>query len=336
MRNALYFPYISVPSQRWTTHMLLYWDQLSSIVPFDYIENPSLLQPFMRDLVEEGLVTQVVPSHFLRDRDVWTPFIRLLEPRLSDLDGTPAAQAPVQLHFDKMGYELVQFLRKHDLADKAKFPWYRVDVRVANWYMAYLAITLGSLDGVHAAPITDDLRLISSLTRGPVGQPARAVHRAKARSVLLDDLLPVPRNPVDVHKLADFKREHGTLLGQFRLLIEAKVNELARIEDTREREIATMAFQLQTRVEIEEISNAMRPHLGMVTVGSLVGLAAGGLTAATTDMSVPSMASAAAGAALLNAIAQAIGNLHPNKAEMLKRPMAYAVNARLVWGAPAG
>jgi len=44
MKNSvIYFPYIRVPESPWLTQMLLYWDQLSSIVPYDFIADPESL-----------------------------------------------------------------------------------------------------------------------------------------------------------------------------------------------------------------------------------------------------------------------------------------------------
>ncbi|WP_256956848.1 hypothetical protein [Vibrio diabolicus] len=41
--NALYFPYISVPNEKWTLKTLLYWDKLASIVPMEHMGNPEKL-----------------------------------------------------------------------------------------------------------------------------------------------------------------------------------------------------------------------------------------------------------------------------------------------------
>ena len=38
--NALYFPSISIPENKWTIKTLLYWDKLAAIVPLNHIEEP--------------------------------------------------------------------------------------------------------------------------------------------------------------------------------------------------------------------------------------------------------------------------------------------------------
>jgi hypothetical protein len=36
-KRVLYFPFIRVPESTWLTQMLLHWDQVCSIVPYEFI-----------------------------------------------------------------------------------------------------------------------------------------------------------------------------------------------------------------------------------------------------------------------------------------------------------
>jgi len=47
--------------------MLLYWDQVSSIVPYEFTQRPESLGPYMRSLVEQELVFQVIPGAHIYD-----------------------------------------------------------------------------------------------------------------------------------------------------------------------------------------------------------------------------------------------------------------------------
>ena len=63
MKNkVLYFPYINVPNSIWFTRMLLYWDEVGAIVPYEYIDNPEKLDSHTKSLVEAELV-RAVPAH---------------------------------------------------------------------------------------------------------------------------------------------------------------------------------------------------------------------------------------------------------------------------------
>lgn len=39
-RNALYYPYINLPQDAWSTRALLYWDGLATIVPMEHLRIP--------------------------------------------------------------------------------------------------------------------------------------------------------------------------------------------------------------------------------------------------------------------------------------------------------
>src|SRR2546426_3492340 len=68
MRNrVLYFPYIRVPKSTWLIRNLLYWDQVSSIVPSQFTEEPESLGQYTRSLVTEGLVFQVIPRVYISE-----------------------------------------------------------------------------------------------------------------------------------------------------------------------------------------------------------------------------------------------------------------------------
>src|SRR5439155_7516934 len=59
------FPYIRVPRSVWLTQVLLYWDQVGSIVPYEYINKPEELGPYMQQLLMEELVVQIQPGAYL-------------------------------------------------------------------------------------------------------------------------------------------------------------------------------------------------------------------------------------------------------------------------------
>ena len=134
--NALYFPFISVPKSKWIINSLLYWDKLASIVPMDYIENPNLLSPFMRSLVIEGLVTQVLPrDHLYKIENFEQIFIHYLETKLRKrrsphflnlINRKLINSRKVNIHIEKLG-ELASWLEKKNLAKRKDYSWYEVE-----------------------------------------------------------------------------------------------------------------------------------------------------------------------------------------------------------------
>ena len=63
--RVLYFPYIRVPENKWFTRVLLYWDEVGSIVPSEYVDEPEGLGRYMAALVKEGQVTPVTPGAYI-------------------------------------------------------------------------------------------------------------------------------------------------------------------------------------------------------------------------------------------------------------------------------
>ena len=63
--NLLYYPYINLPDTEWTIRTLLYYDNVSSIVPTQYFHEPERYEPFMREAVQNELITPVNPMNVL-------------------------------------------------------------------------------------------------------------------------------------------------------------------------------------------------------------------------------------------------------------------------------
>ena len=81
--SALFFPYINLPNDSWSTKALLYWDSVSSIVPMQHLKRPAQMSEFMRGLLSEGLVQPVTPAHHLHKIPYFSEtFIDLVQAKL--------------------------------------------------------------------------------------------------------------------------------------------------------------------------------------------------------------------------------------------------------------
>ncbi len=118
--GVLYFPYIRVPESPWFTRVLLYWDQVGSIVPAEFVSTPEKLGSYMQELVQVELVKQVFPDHYVYDIP---NFARVF---LELIDSNPAIRnaqradhrnwETTQIHIAKFGKELASQLCKRNLA----------------------------------------------------------------------------------------------------------------------------------------------------------------------------------------------------------------------------
>lgn len=251
--KALYFPYINAPESAWMNQMLLYWDQVSSIVPYDFMEDPDKLGSRMRELVSCGLVDQVSPGAFIRsEHDFETAFVNLLEygPELEARRENFGAGDVTRLHVEKLG-PVRESLVGMRLASDDGYPWLLVETGTATEFMAYLATVLGQFDEVDAMPITDSEGSLRALVAAGVRPSDLADQLTAARLRILDRVFPSPLGSVPPAQLADFKARHGDLLPDFRRRVERELIQLATIdnEELRERQLSLFFDEADQRIE---------------------------------------------------------------------------------------
>ncbi len=319
--NALYFPYIEVPDEVWTTRVLLYWDKLSSIVPMDYIDEPSLLSDNMKSLVHEGLVEQIIPSHYLHRLDGFEAnFIRYIEHRLSRMRKSSGKWKKVRIHIEKLG-NLPNFLVENGLAEKDRGPWYNVEYWVANAFMAYLATSLGGIDEINAAPITNDVN-VSRL----FGEFRKS--KSIEREVLLGKLLPIPKGKPSLSSLIAFKEKHGHLLPPFRERIELLSSELGSIQDIQQRRARAEVIVNELEGSVREIESAMKVSWKHTTFGTFMPLLGAGGSFYATDPSLQIVAASAAGITFIDTVCKTINDYRVREQSISNNPLAYLAYAR--------
>lgn len=336
--NALFFPYIALPDDAWTTKALLYWDRLSSIVPRDHLHRPEQMSPFMRDLLTEGLVVPVIPGRYIRQIPRFDEsFIELIEARLRrsrrrEFLGLPMRRMDAEnmslIHAEKLG-EIPDFLVKVGLARRVDWNWFDIESTTTNLFMAYLAACLGAVPDVNATPVTNQLAIARHLMPKPPQLRVDRVDRQRVRDVILRQLLPVPAERIDLATLVKFKHQHGVLLQRFRTTVEAECTRIAALPAA-DRIEASDAFLQACRQEIDEIKEAMQPSFGRVVLGALMPLAAAG---AAVQAVPPGQAVASWGAAasLLVAIYTAVTSIQGPRT-IQNRPLAYVAHARSTFG----
>src|ERR1041385_2322377 len=132
--NVLYYPFIRVPNNDWFTRVLLYWDSVGSIVPYEFVRNPNLLGPHMQGLLTEELVRQVIPGFYIQEAPNFTDaFLQLAEKfkRKKRLKKNALANLPTfKVHIEKLG-DIGGQLCKMGLARPVRYSWYEIESRLA-------------------------------------------------------------------------------------------------------------------------------------------------------------------------------------------------------------
>jgi hypothetical protein len=264
MQGALYFPFIAVPPTAWWTRVVLYWDDVATIVPDAYIQRPELHQPYTLELIRAGLLHQALPQDAGDNlRRNFERYLGLLSDQEIDRRRRSFSVGHVaRVHSDKWLTYRAGLLQIQHLGLAApdrsvgQRNWINVEVATAAEFMAALTLSLcetGGQEGWRSSdrnnseawvPTTDTSSAISSLLAGmePMPQGSSSGDRilmrvkgelraAEVRTHLMEQLLPVPDQVVSIDKLLKFRRRHGSLLPALRRYIESKIDESMTIAD---------------------------------------------------------------------------------------------------------
>ena len=118
-RTILYYPTIDIPADDWLRNALLYWDEVSSIVP----ESSSIeLSPTIIYLQEEEQFRRINPNLLFENMnlDISQMFIHeffdiiLSESFKSLVNRNGLNYAKVKIHVAKMNYTIMNFWHKTD------------------------------------------------------------------------------------------------------------------------------------------------------------------------------------------------------------------------------
>lgn len=332
--NVLYFPYIKVPQSPWFTRVLLYWDEVGSIVPSEYQRQRIRLGHYMQDLVNSGLVKEVVPlEHHSAVPEFRSAFLKLIDENsyIERQRGIALEKHKTfRIHIEKMiGDGLTDDLIDRGLARPVEYPWWEIEITTANLFMGYLASVLGKLDNLRMYPITDQINALSVFSRTPERILSRRSLIEQLRMSVLTDILPSPEHIVPVKELLDFKRHHSGLLPNFRRHIEAFLIDLSAIADIEQRDERINIFKEQANEQIGEIIVKMNerrwPRIVLGEVCSIVAAAIPGISAIAAGSAPLALASLPG---LVSATCLAFKGMPERQRQILSDPLAYAASAR--------
>lgn len=310
IKNALYFPYINIPNSKWLTETLLYWDKLSSIVPYEFTQNTNLLDNHMADLHSAGLVDFVMPgSHFSEFNDFEKTFIKIAEIWKSLNRNNTFGYS--KIHIEKLG-DLGPNLVELGVAEWTTYPWLSMPTPLANIFMTYLATELGKISDLNVTPLTDingDVRYMN------------LTEKARIRENILSEILPIPTNTIHIDKLLRFKQDYGHLTKNFRNRIEEECEQIL-VDNSGNIEDKVSQIKINLKNEQNKIEDSMRSISDDIVFTSIVPL----IGTLSSGLNSP-QAIFGAGLAVASATYQIVSNLTVN-AENRRKPLAYATLVR--------
>jgi hypothetical protein len=267
--KILYFLEIRVPESTWFTRMLLYWDNIGTIIPLDFMNQPENLRDHTRSLVQSELVTPVIPGMFLyqvpKFDEAFAKYLESLTPTELDRRRQRFREGETtQIHVEKVG-ALEWVIKEYGLCKDggepySYSPWYAVERDTAADFMAYLAASRGRLDELRYVPITDKKRYCEPLLRG-IDRPIE--HRedlTTLRLEILEDILPAPMKALSADEIWNFKNRHGQELSNFRRAVEREVVDAAAIPDPELRSRRLELFRQEVDEQVKHIEARLREN----------------------------------------------------------------------------
>ncbi len=257
--------------------MLLYWDEVGAIIPYDYIDNPEKLNSHTRELVKEGLVQQIIPGQYLwkipNFRDSFLQYLTQLGANvLNSRRDAFVAQHMFKIHIEKMD-GLESDLVELKLAKRINYPWYYVEEETAIEFMSYLAAALGKLNELDSAPTTDDISYLNKFLSSSVDINTEK-KLDKLRLEILNDILPAPNHSLTAFEIKHFRDTYYNDLKSFRNSIERELITIADINGSELKKRRIKLFKEESSEQIELIIEAMRKSgfrgIGLSNIGSIV------------------------------------------------------------------
>jgi len=344
--RALYFPFINIPEDPSLTRVLLYWDQLGTIVPRRAEDDT--FGPRTQELVATGLVKPVHPDeHFMeieQSNDIFMKLIDELEAHCYPLhtwalDDNGELYGPWNtartdlIHEDKATFEVWHELVARGMAERIPYRsgfmtgWLKVNPLVGAIYMAHLAGCLARLPELDMEPITDQRHYFRTDPRYVDAPVDTALLFDRLRGAVLEDVLPAPLEPVSPGAIASFKEEHWDLLGRFRRNIEARLLDCARETDAEFRRRMIRDLRDSTTEEVDEIRARLRERHWTPGIGVLCAAIAGAPAVAETVFTGnPFPLSSALTAPLAEVLRRVLIGGEGNKGEA--EPLAFAALAQ--------
>lgn len=362
-RTILYYPTIDIPKNNWLRHSLLYWDEVSSIVPKswdgDFLVN---LSPEIHYLMNEGQFRPMKPEDLISNGDNWEQFenfqsefrdivtsenfrrfINIRQNYKSYRIHKNKLQSDFRIHQNKIGNSykihsnktsdsIFSLLQDLNLANRnGENEWINFEENTALLYMSLLAKYLADIDSNQTTIGTDyytyekfNFKRVSSDEGFPVV------------SFNLNNILPTPKANVPFEKIIQFKKKRSENLNHFKKTISDFQTRISNSSSESELKENAINFQESLVNGVNDLAAVLRDgkvDFSIKTLKSLINLksptviATLGTTLATkTNLIEVPVNLSAIGLASMGAIeltTNYIENRNKQRAKLRESPFSY-------------
>ncbi|MFX0558674.1 DUF6236 family protein [Maribacter sp. CXY002] len=260
-RTILYYPTIDIPRSSWLKHALLYWDEVSSIIPATYDDRFLYdLSPDIQYLIGEEQFRPIQPETLISGENNWEKFqefqdefqATVLNPNFERfrnrnqysrhnhrIHQSKVEQKRGRIHRNKTSDGLFYFLEDLGLATRDENDeWLKFEHNTALLYMSLLAKYLAEVDNEQTTIGTDFIayeKFNFKTTRKNSGFPVVSFD--------LNNILPTPKENVSLEQIVDFKRRRADNLRHFKRTISDFQTEISNAKSNAELKESAINFQ---------------------------------------------------------------------------------------------
>lgn len=279
-RILLYYPAISIPNKQWLRQAILYTDKVSSMVPFESV-NDGGISDELKMLYDEG---QYQPIYVFNEIAALMPVLKEFEQNFREAIEGEAFQ---NMQKSVVGYnrnnilgvgdliqciqtltpETARFLKERQLMGVVtSIGGIEVEKTTAAIYASMLAETLASINKDLVIPSTDQ-QVFETLSF-QMGKTGYQTHR-----LAFQNCLPSPGDDVDLVKIVKFKQKRYAELLAFRKEIDGLENDLKTAESDEDRKLSMVKFSegIQTHlIDIQRLLGESRMDWVLKSFSSLL------------------------------------------------------------------
>jgi CheY-specific phosphatase CheX len=301
-RNLLYYPTINIPKDAWLKSALLYWDEVSSIVPSDY--NGNLLLDIDRDieyLIDIEVFRPIRPETLVLGQDNWEDFEKFKNEFKEVVVGSQFQRRLQQryrvfnskihsnkikdfktskVHSNKTSDGLYYFLEEIGLAKRIDGnEWIQFEQNTALLYMSLLAKYLADIDEEHTSIGTDN-----AIYENFNFQKVSKANGFPVASLALKNILPVPKSTVSIEKIIKFKEKRKENLKHFNSKLSEFQKKTSSSESNSELKETVINFQDELVKGVNDLTQVLGEsniETALKTVKTLISLKSPTLIAST-------------------------------------------------------
>lgn len=223
-RTAVYYPYFTI-STPYLKQMLLYWDEVASIIPEIAEDNkPDIYSPEMEYLKSQSIFKPIRPEEFLlnpinydQKKQLRTEFRSILD-SISSLPESPfntGSMTPFHKgkKYAEFDTDIQERLLLLSLSNPAGYDL--INQHIGYIYMSLLAKYISNDTPNYVVPITD----IKS-SRDLIYFSERGMQKTAFINLVIKDILPLPTDDIAIDDILQFKKRRQEELTRFRQCID--------------------------------------------------------------------------------------------------------------------